>query len=101
MRERAIFTILKSLQIPDDSGEQDDWRLDEEVSLLLQPRAVQVHHDGICRLVSVGNIRHEIGMNRIAAVRVFRVIEVDEAEPRRVLAIFIHVVQHVIVCNHR
>lgn len=35
MGKSAILAILKALQIPNDSREQYDWRLNKEVALLL------------------------------------------------------------------
>ena len=77
MRERAIFSILKDAEIPDDCRKEYNGGLYKEITLFLHPRAVQVEHDGICTLVGIGNIRHEGRMDRIAPVAPFRIIEID------------------------
>ncbi|KWW26485.1 MAG: Uncharacterized protein F083_3260, partial [bacterium F083] len=41
-----------------------------------------VEHDGVCALVGIGNVRHEIGVNGIAPMTTPWVVEVDDVELR-------------------
>lgn len=101
MGKSAIFSILKALQIPNDSREQHDWRLHKEIALLLQPSAVQVHHDGICGFIGIGNVRHEVRVYWITAMGMFRIIEIYEAEPGLYLAVLVHIGKHVVIGDSR
>ena len=78
--EGAVLTSLVDLEEPDDGRQQDDGRLDEEVSLLLYPCPVQVEHDGVGGLIGIGDVRHEGGIDGITAMRLARVVEVDDKE---------------------
>ena len=100
MRKGAAAASVVDLQVPDDRCQQDDRRIDEEVALLLDPRLVQVQHDGIGRLVGVRDVGHELRGDRITAIRAAGVVEVDDAEarPRRV---GIQMVQQVVVGQQR
>ena len=89
-----------TLRKPDDRREQHDRRLDEEVALLLNPRLIEVEHNGIRRFVGVRNIGHELRSNGIAAVRASRVVEVDDKELRSHL-VFVEVTQQTVVCDDR
>lgn len=80
MGEGAVLTSLVDLEEPDDGRQKDDGRLYEEVSLLLYPCSVQVEHDGIGGLVGIGDVRHEGGVDGITAMRLARVVEVDDKE---------------------
>ena len=68
MGEGAVLASLIGLEEPDDGRQQDDGRLDEEVSLLLYPCPVQVEHDGVGGLISIGDVRHEGGVDGITAM---------------------------------
>ena len=80
MGEGAVLASLVDLEEPDDGRQQDDGRLDEEVSLLLYPCTVQVEHDGVGGFVGIGDVRHEGGIDGITAMRLVRVVEVDDEE---------------------
>lgn len=101
MGERAVPAILINLEIPDYCSEQHDWRLHKEIALLLDPSAVQVHHYGVCRLIGVGNIRHERRVYGVAPVGVFRVVKVDDIERWWLFTVALLVVQHMVVCYKR
>ena len=47
MWKGAILPLFIYLQKPNDSCKQDNWRLHEEITRLLNPRAVQIEHDGV------------------------------------------------------
>lgn len=79
---------------------KDNRTLHEEVALLLNPRLVEVEHDGVCTLISIGNVTHEIRVNRIAAMTSARIIKVDDIEQGLDL-ISILMVLHVVVGNRR
>lgn len=79
---------------------KDNRTLHEEVALLLNPRLVEVEHDGVCTLISIGNVTHEIRVNRIAAMTSARIIKVDDIELGLDL-ISILMVHHVVVGNRR
>ncbi|MFR2004741.1 hypothetical protein [Alistipes putredinis] len=65
MGKGTVFSAVVNLQEPDDRREQHDRRFDEEISLLLYPRAVEIEHDDIAGLVCVGDVGHEIRRERI------------------------------------
>lgn len=98
MWKRAINTTLIQLQIPYYTGQQDYRRLHEEVTLLLNPRFVKVEHNGICTLVGIGNIGHKCRMYRIAAMALFRIIEVYDIE-FCLLRIFVTMLKEVVIHN--
>ncbi len=85
MRERAVSAALINPQVPDDRREENDGRFDEEVALFLYPRAVEIQHNRVGGFVSVGYVSHEVGIDRVAAVRTPRVVEVDDVERRHFL----------------
>ncbi len=99
MGKCAVFPILINLQIPDNCGEQNYRRLHKEISLFLYPRAVQIHHNGICRFVGVGYIRHKSRVYRITPVGMFRIIEIYDVKFRFSLAVTLLVILHVIIRN--
>ena len=66
----------------------------------MYPRAVQVEHDGVGTLVSVRYVRHKGRIDRIAPVRLSRIIEVDNIELRLYL-IGIQMMKQMIVGNLR
>ena len=70
-------------QEPDNRGEKDYGRLHEEITLLLHPGLVEVEHDHVGTLVGIGDVFHEIGMDRVAAVGTPGVVEIDHIELRR------------------
>ena len=47
MWKGAVFPTLIDFEKPNDSCKQDNWRLHKEITLLLNPRAVQIEHDGV------------------------------------------------------
>ena len=47
MWKGAVFSTLIDFEKPNDSCKQDNWRLHKEITLLLNPRAVQIEHDGV------------------------------------------------------
>ena len=98
--EGTVPASLVDLEEPDDGRQQDDGRLDEEVSLLLYPCPVQVEHDGVGGLVGIGDVRHEGGIDGITAMRLARVVEVDDEELRLYL-IGIEVCQEMVVGDLR
>ena len=100
MGEGTVPASLVDLEEPDDSRQQNDERLDEEVTLLLYPCSVQVEHDGVGGLVGIGDVRHEGGIDGITAMRLARVVEVDDEELRLYL-IGIEVCQEMVVGNLR
>ena len=100
MRKRAVFPVLINAQVPDDGGKEDNRTLHEEVALLLHPRLVKVEHNRIGTLVGIRNVRHEVWVDGITAVRPSRVVEVDDIELRFYL-VPAQVVDEVIVGNHR
>ena len=72
----------------------------KKISLLLNPRTVQVEHDGVGTLVSVRYIRHKGGIDRIAPMRLSRIVKVDYIELWLYL-VSIQVIKQVIVGNLR
>ena len=100
MREGTAAASVVDFQVPDDCRQQDNRRVDEEVALLLDPRLVQVQHDGIGRLVGVRDVGHELRGDRITAVRAAGVIEVDDAEARP-CRVGIQMAQQVVVGQQR
>lgn len=87
---------MGALEIPYNTCQQDDRRLDEEVSLLLDPCFIEVEHYGIGTFIGIGNVGHEGRGDRIAAVAPFGVIEVYHIEPCR-LGILVLMLQKVII----
>ena len=53
MWKRAILPVLINLEMPNDGCKKNDRGLNEEVSLLLNPRTVQVKLNCISTLVSI------------------------------------------------
>ena len=98
MRKGTVFPSLENAEIPNDSGKEYDWRLHEEISLLLHPRLVQVEHNRISRFVGIRYVAHEIGVYRIATMRPPRVVEVDHVKLRLDFISF-RVMQQMIVHN--
>ena len=82
MGKGAKLPILIYLQKPDNSSEQNNRRFHKEITLLLNPRAVEIEHNRIGTLVSVRYICHKGRIDRIAAMRLSRIIEVDYIELR-------------------
>ena len=80
MRKGTASAVVVDFQIPDNCRQQDDRRVDEKIALLLNPRLVQVEHDGIGRFVGVRYVGHGLGSYGVAAVRFTGIIEVDDAE---------------------
>ena len=101
MGESTVFSILVNFEIPDYCSEQHNRGFNKEIALFLYPRAVQVEHYRIGRFIGVGNIRHEIGVYRIATVRVFGIIKIYHIERGRIITVTLLMCQHVIVGNHR
>ena len=98
MRESTILASLIEFEEPDNGRKQNDWRFHEEVTLLLYPCAVEVKHDGISRLVGIGNVSHKVWVNWITPVASARVIKVDDIELGENLIAGL-VCKHVIVGN--
>ena len=98
MREGTILSAFVDFEIPDNCRKEDDGRFDEEVALLLHPRLIEVEHDGIGTLVSVGNILHEVGVYGVAAVAAPRIVEIDYIEFRFHL-VSVRVVEQMIIGN--
>ncbi len=96
MRKGAVYAALVYFEVPNYSRQQDNRRLNEEVALLFNPRAVEVEHYGVARLVSVGYVCHEVGIDGVAAVRAARVVKVDDVELRR-CGVLVHVAQQRVV----
>ena len=82
MGEGAILAVLINTQKPDDGREQDGGGLDEEVALLGRPSPVKVEHDVVGTLVGIGDVGHELRVERVAAVAARGVVEVDDIELR-------------------
>ena len=80
MRERAVDAALEYFEVPNDGCKKDNRRLHEEVALFFNPGAVQVEHNRVACLVRIGNVRHELRIDGIAAVRAARVVKVDNIE---------------------
>lgn len=87
---------MGALKVPDYGRQQDNRRLHEEVALLFNPRAVEVEHYGVARLVGVRDVGHEVGIYGVAAVGAARVIEVDDVELRRG-GVLVHIAQQRVV----
>ena len=96
MGKGAVLSFLIYLQKPNDGSQQDNRRLHKEVSLLLNPRTVKVEHNSIGTLVGIRYIRHKGGIDRIAPMRLSRIIEVDDIKLRFYL-VGIQVMKQVIV----
>ena len=96
MRKGAVAASVVDLQEPDDRGQQDDGTFYEEIALLGDPRLIEVQHDRVGRLVGVRDVGHKIAVDRVAAMRAARVVEVDDVEFRRNL-IALHVGTQVVV----
>ena len=96
MREGTILSVFIDFEIPDNCRKEDNRRFDEEVALLLYPRLVEVEHDGVGTLVSIGYILHEVGVYGVAAVRPSRIVEIDYIE-FRLHRVSVQVVQQVVV----
>ena len=82
MGKGAVFPVLIDAQKPDNRREQHDGRFDEKIALLLCPRTVQTDHYDIGRFIGIRNVGQKVGMNRIAAVRMAGIVEIDYAELR-------------------
>ena len=82
MRECTVLAVLVYLQKPNDGSQKDNGRLHKEVSLLLNPRAVEIEHNRVGTLVGIRNIRHKRRIDGIAAVRLAWVVEVNHKELR-------------------
>ena len=100
MGKGTILSVFIDAQIPDDSCKEDNRTFHKEVALLLNPRLIEVEHYCICTFVSIGNITHEIRVNRIAAMTSARIVKVDDIELGLDL-ISILMVHHVVVGNRR
>ena len=100
VRKGAVPSPVVDAQEPDHGGEEDDRAFDEEIALLLHPCLVQVQHDGIGALVGVRDVVHKGGVDRVAAVRATRVVEIDDVEGRYLLVAFL-VHQQVVVGDLR
>ena len=98
MGKGAILSVFVNAQIPDDSCKEDNRTFYEEVALLLNPSFIEIKHYCVCTFVSIGNVTHEIRVNRIAAVASARIIKIDDIELGLYL-IAILMVHHVIVGN--
>ena len=83
MRKGAIRSIFIDFQIPDNCREKDNRTFDKKIALFGNPCLIEVEHDRIGRFISIGNIRHELGGDGIAAVAQTRIVEVDDIEFRR------------------
>ena len=101
MGKCAILSVLVNTEIPDDCGEQHNRGLNKEISLFLDPCAVQIHHDGVCRFVGIRYVGHEFGMYRIAPVGMFRVIEIYDVERWFCTLVTRLVTVHVVIRNQR
>ena len=60
MGEGAIPAVLVHPQKPDDGGKENGGRLNEEIALLRRPRPVEIEHDAVRTLVSIGDVGHEL-----------------------------------------
>ena len=100
MGEGTVPASLVDLEEPDDSGEKNNRAFHKEISLLLHPRLVEVEHNGVRAFVGIGDVRHEGGIDGITAMRLARVVEVDDEELRLYL-IGIEVCQEMVVGNLR
>ena len=98
MRESAILAILINPQVPDNGSEQDNRGFHEKVTLFLYPGLVQIEHYCISTFVGIGNIRHEFGIDGIAAVAASRIIKIDDIELRFDL-VTLPVLKQMIVCD--
>ena len=96
MRKCAIPSAFIDSQKPDDSREQYNRRFDKKITLFLHPRLIKVEHYGICALIGIGNIRHEIRVNGVTTVAALRIIEIYHIEFRFHIAIFVKVIQQVV-----
>ena len=101
MGKGTVFSAVVNLQEPDDRREQHDRRFDEEISLLLYPRTVEIEHDDIAGLVCVGDVGHEIRRERIASVRTARVVEIYDIEFRRRRSVSLEVLAQMVVSDNR
>ena len=68
MGEGAIPAVLVHPQKPDDGGKENGGRLNEEIALLRRLRPVEIEHDAVRTLVSIGDVGHELRVEGIAAV---------------------------------
>ena len=59
---------MGALKIPYNCCKEDYGRFHEKVALLLHPRLIEVEHNRVGALVSVGYVLHEIRVNGVAAV---------------------------------
>ena len=98
MGKGAILPVLIDFQKPNDGSQQYNRRFHKEISLFLYPRTVQVEHDGIGTFVCVRYVRHKGRIDRIAAMRLSRIIEVDDIELRLYL-VGIQMMKQVIISN--
>ena len=64
----------------------------------MNPRAVKVEHNGVGTLISIGYVRHKGWIDGIAAMRLSRIIEVDDIKLRFHL-ISIQMLKQMIVSN--
>ena len=98
MGEGTIFASLVEFEKPDNGCKQDDWRLYEEVPLLLNPTSVKVKHNGVCTLVGIRDVCHEGRVYGIAPMAATGIIEIDDIELRQYL-ITLLVTQQMVVGN--
>ena len=70
----------------------------KKFTLLLYPGLVQIEHYRVGTFISIGNIRHELGIDRITAVAAPRIVKINDIELRSYLVMLL-VLKQMVVCN--
>ena len=98
MRKSAIAASVVDFQVPDNRREQDDGRIGEKVTLLINPCFIEIQKRDIGAFVGIRNVVHEAGVDGIATVRAAGIVEVDDAE-LRLDGVFVQMPEQVVVGN--
>jgi len=82
MREGTVTATIIDFQESYNGCQQDDRTFDKKIAGPGNPCFVQVQHGYIGRFIGVGDIAEELRVDRVAAVAVARIVEVDDIELR-------------------
>ena len=92
------MSVVIDFQVPDNRREQDDGRIGEKVTLLINPCFIEIQKRDIGAFVGIRNVVHEAGVDGIATVRAAGIVEVDDAE-LRLDGVFVQMPEQVVVGN--
>jgi len=80
MGKRAILTALIDTEIPNYTCKQDNRAFHEKVTLLAYPTAIKVKHNRVAGFIGIRNVRHEVGVYRVASVALTGVVKIDNVK---------------------